>query len=113
MSFEGIRNFLRRKSPETVTEAAIEYTNGTRVEIFTGRNHQEAIEKLERKYPEWAAEQYDVYVDGFVTSSGRFVSRDEAGRIARKGEQLNHLPDEHKRGAETELHSNNINIRDK
>ena len=68
---------------ETITQAAIQFPSG---EIFTGEEHPAIIAKF-------TTEQTRTYIkgelkEGFVTSTGRFVSRNEAEDIAFKAKQI-------------------------
>ena len=93
MTFEGGDGDKKEKTPpsERIVSAASKYKG----EIFTGRWHWEAWNKLRKKYPEdWERltsndEQYlKDFVDGFITSTGRFIDREEAKRIAEDADQL-------------------------
>ncbi len=100
------RFIKKREAPtEKIVAAAIQYRSNTGIEIFQGQTHQEAVEMLERKYPEWAAEDYERYEDGFLTDTKRFVGKKEAGKIARAAGQLDHLSDEQKKEATGLLHT--------
>lgn len=68
-------------TPETVGKAALQIGG----ETFTGQNHGEAFEKFMTKYPEG---DFSKFKDGFMTSKGRFVSREEAFDIAKKQDQI-------------------------
>lgn len=54
-------------------------------EVFTGLVHGEAVEKALEKHPKLS---YNKLKEGFVTSEGRFVSREEARDIAFKSKQI-------------------------
>lgn len=56
--------------------AAIRYSDGT---LFTGRRHAVCLAKANRM---------DAPETGFVTSKGRFVSREEAAKIAHAAGQI-------------------------
>ncbi len=71
---------------ERITASAIKI--GER--LFTGNTHSDAIGQMQEVYPKWVDSGLDA-VDGFVTSTGRFVLRDEAGEIAQRARQLDHL----------------------
>lgn len=100
----GFENPQKRQLPESIRSAAIVY-NG---ETFTGVNHANAIRELEKKHPSWH-EQGGI-IDGFTTSSGRFVSREEAGKIARAATQLAHLDLEEIPDAEKKLDSYHLRL---
>lgn len=77
-------------------------------EIFTGRTHIDAITKMEERYPKWFDSEVPVN-DGFITDAGRFVERDEAGRIASEAGQLAHLKSGgRRRGAKAHLDANDM-----
>lgn len=69
---------------EQIVKAAIQLPNG---EIFTGKNHNEIFKKVYEKFPYIISER----VEGFITNTGRFVSRLEAGEIAFKAGQTKKL----------------------
>ncbi len=69
---------------ERITFAAIRYKG----EIFTGPVHSAAWVLMTEKYPK--AVITDEREDGFMTSTGRFVKREEALDIADKAGQLEH-----------------------
>ena len=64
-------------TPEEVKESALRYKG----EIFTGFLHVYALDKLDTKYPNWQKDGGKVE-DGFITTKGRFVDRDEADKLA-------------------------------
>ncbi len=66
---------------EKVGRAALQYGD----DIFEGINHGEALDKLMTKTKDF---DYKKVKDGFMTSNGRFVSREEAMEIADKMNQL-------------------------
>ena len=69
---------------ETITGAAVRFGN----RIFTGPHHVGALEAAERELGpdvglDWVnAKHAGQDPDGFITSTGRFVTRDEAAKIA-------------------------------
>ncbi len=65
-------------SPETIVSAAVKYSDG---EIRTGKNHASIIDSN----PDGDLRGSD---DGFVTSTGRYVGREEAMTIAKKAGQV-------------------------
>jgi len=84
MSFEGRgENNANETGPtERITLAAIKYKG----DIFTGRLHSDAWKIMTEKYPE--AVMTKDREDGFMTSTGRFVSGEEALEIADNADQL-------------------------
>jgi hypothetical protein len=68
--------------PEEVKESALRF----RGEVFTGFLHVHALDKLKLKYPDWKQLQNsgEVIEDGFITTKGRFINRDEADKLARE-----------------------------
>jgi hypothetical protein len=64
---------------ERPVEAAIKYKG----EVYTGSNHVRIMDDLDRRFGRTSV---DDMADGFVTSSGRFVSRDEASKLSGKQE---------------------------
>lgn len=87
--------------PESIASAAILFKG----ETFTGVNHGIAVQALEKAHPDWHT-MGEKPIQGFLTSTRRFVDREEAGEIAMKAEQLSHLdrPDE----AASHLHSEHL-----
>lgn len=76
---------------ECIVDAAIEYEG----QIFTGASHGHAIGKLKEAIPDVNEDKLLAQMeesDGFVTSLGRFVSRQEGWRIAYKANQLKRDP---------------------
>ncbi len=82
-------------SPERVVQAAVRVRGRT----FTGPNHKAAV--LAAGWAELGPNDI-----GFVTSTGRFVSRAEAWRIAKRAGQLRRYTS--RPGATPELHSEDI-----
>lgn len=76
------------RTPERVGNAALQIQG----KIYEGRNHGEAFEKYMDKNP---TGELGRWKDGFTTSHGRFVSREEALSIAKARNQLQDkgLPD--------------------
>ena len=60
-------------SPEEVLESCLNF----RGEIFTGATHVWALDKLEKKYPEWKDHKGEIEI-GFLTNKGRTVGYEEA-----------------------------------
>ena len=89
---------------EKVTLAAIKIGD----EVFIGAHHVDAIEKVEAVYPDWT-ERAEEITEGFITTTGRFVDRAVAGKIAKSGGQLENLGPAESRDAEQSLDSDTIN----
>jgi len=103
MTLERRRLYARGvegESVERIDAAAVQYGD----DVFVGINHGEAYEKLTAIHPEIIAANADIK-NGFLTSTGRFVSRDEASVIADKAEQIR---DEMKNKIRTGLHSEDL-----
>ncbi|MFA5998173.1 MAG: hypothetical protein WC814_02190 [Candidatus Paceibacterota bacterium] len=90
-----------RVTPESIQSAAIRFNGGT----YTGINHAYAIRQLEKEHPDWQSVNKEPVQEGFLTSAGRFVDRDEAGEIAERASQLDHLDGEERAGATSNLDS--------
>ena len=75
------------ESIERITVAAIKYRGDT----FMGHLHSDAWNLMNEKYPGAIMTEKNSEF-GFMTSAGRFVSREEALKIADKAEQLKHGP---------------------
>ncbi len=75
-------------SPEMVKQAAIQLKG----EVFTGQTHafayEKAVETMGKRFAEEAITTGWEQAQGFVTSTGRFVSRAEATEIAKAAKQL-------------------------
>jgi hypothetical protein len=69
--------------PETINKAAIKFPTG---EVTEGQFHFEALEKGQDQGLKW--KQGERYEEGFTTSTGRFVDREEALRIAQANDQV-------------------------
>lgn len=63
---------------ERITYAAVKFSNGT---VLTGRNHGSIISNNALD-PEGIREYVKKDMQGFLTSTGRFVDRQEAALIA-------------------------------
>ncbi len=72
------------QKPERIKCAAIRLKNG---EIYEGRNHSEAYGACNKKHPIEEKAHLNAK-QGFVTSTGRFVSRKEGGEIAYNARQI-------------------------
>lgn len=70
-------------SAESIKSAAIRMQSG---EIFIGQIHADAVTTALQKYRE--EEVYGHYKSGFLTSTDRFVDREEALKIAENAKQL-------------------------
>lgn len=81
---------LHTKTPylsgERISSAALKYNN----EIFEAPNHGIALNDIMEKYPEESSfdKLMNTVKDGFTTTKGRFVSREEALDIAKKQNQI-------------------------
>ena len=79
-----------REKPETIVSAAIRNTDTG--EMFTGVTHADAFnagqDAAEKAGKEWFPNDFAREKGGFVTSTGRYVSREEASEIADRNEQL-------------------------
>lgn len=75
--------------PESISLAALMY----RGEVFSGASHKDIALKLKRKYSDASKISVEELEDGFLTSTGRFVSREEATEIAKACGQI---PMDHK-----------------
>jgi hypothetical protein len=78
-----------RPQAEKVKEAAILIEG----HIFTGQMHGIAFNKARATMPNFEQVK-DSIEQGFVTTTGRFVSREEAGVLADNSGQLEHLEDD-------------------
>jgi len=73
---------ITAKGPETIKSAAMKYKG----EIFENQNHGMAFNDIMDKYPtemSW----HDIK-DGFTTTHGRFISREEAFQLAAQKSQI-------------------------
>ncbi|MEX0918192.1 MAG: hypothetical protein WDZ93_03475 [Candidatus Paceibacterota bacterium] len=77
------------ESPEFTREKIAASAVRFRDEVYTGKTHMDAIIEMEENNPDWH-DSNDSVEDGFVTSTGRYVERDEAWEIAKKSGQLDH-----------------------
>lgn len=84
---ERDQKLLPPPEPEKVGKAALQYKD----QIFEGQNHGMALNDIMEKYPD---DEFRIGTkpgqirDGFMTTKGRFVSREEAMTIARAQDQL-------------------------
>ncbi len=101
MSFE---NPIPNQEVEKIVASAIRLGE----EIFTGKTHSDAIADMEETYPEWDKDEASKPEDGFLTNMGRFVNRTEAGEIAQKAKQLEHLDARTRHNASDFLDAHNI-----
>lgn len=85
MSIEGQHSERPRTEsggPECIKTAAVIF-NG---ELYTGIMHADALEQIEEKYMFWP--DTSSYTAGFLTNTDRFVSREEAQKIAAAADQV-------------------------
>lgn len=80
-------------STETVSESIKTAAIMADGKIYTGITHGQALRELAKVYPNWVNTEI-LEREGFVTSAGRFVSREEASFIAEKAGQLDSIEDE-------------------
>lgn len=66
---------------ERIGRAALQYGD----DLFTGVTHGHAFEQLMNKFADF---DYKTVKDGFITTTGRFVNRDEARAIAEQSKQI-------------------------
>ena len=76
---------------ERVKVAAIRL-NGEKGPVYTGHMHADAVVEAQKEYPGFLSEdvpqeEWIPFESGFVTTTGRFVSREEAMEIAKKNNQ--------------------------
>lgn len=81
-----ITNDIGKENMERIEKSAVLF-NGS---IYTGKRHSDAI----RSAAEATGIKPVTGEQGFVTSNGRFVGRDEAAQIAFKSGQIKELKDE-------------------
>ena len=75
----NIESIPLEESPEEIGLSALE----VRGELFTGLHHADAWNKIFDKHPEWRGRIEDHEIrEGFMTSKGRFVDREEGHQIA-------------------------------
>lgn len=77
---------------ETISSAALEYEG----QLFTARSHAEAWPLLVEAKPDF---DDNLIHDGFITNTGRFISREEALVVAKKAKQVS--PENRKQGKNT------------
>ncbi len=82
-----VAEFIDELQPERVESAAYKMDDGT---ILTGRNHAEIVSKLQDKGVDLSDGNRagDTMQDGFITDQGRFITREEAFKIADAADQL-------------------------
>lgn len=73
-------------TPEKVAQPAIKGQDG---KVYTGVNHGDAYNKYEGTFKDVFDKGRNKYEEGFTTSTGRFVDREEAMKIAKKNDQVN------------------------
>jgi hypothetical protein len=92
-------NFDLPKNPEKSTSENSERIAKPAVlfrgKIYTSDTiHVEAYAKIQEAYPEGTIESlYDEAEDGFITTGGEFLNRNEAWQLAKNNDQLTHLED--------------------
>jgi len=77
-------------------------------QMYTGRTHLDAFVALKKEHQDYAWGGERAPKQGFITSTGRFVDRDEAGKIADSVNQLEHLDSNSRRRAQGDLHSEDL-----
>lgn len=83
-TFWEMPRFQKSMEQERVVAAAIQFQG----EIFLGRTHGQAVLAMEKKYPRWQQMTDQPVVEGFSTTTGRFVDRQEADVIATAAAQV-------------------------
>ena len=76
-------SFEKQPEREEIKSTAILYKG----EIFTGPTHGHAFGELLKSYPDCKSEEV-MDDDGFITTSGRYVAREEAVKIAQAAKQI-------------------------
>lgn len=74
--------------PETVEMSAIKHADGTVFTVPRPGRHNHVIEEMKRQGKPWNSPDEARHEQGFVTSTGRFVGRHEARKIAEAAHQL-------------------------
>lgn len=105
MESEKLLGTKSENIPEIIESAAIKFEDGR---VFTGQIHAEALIAAGEEFGVHNLDRISGYIDGFVTSTGRFVDREEAGVIAKATQQLEHLNSKRMPNAEKSLDSNDI-----
>lgn len=77
---------------EAISSAALEYEG----QLFTARSHAEAWSLLVEAKPDF---DENLIHDGFITNTGRFISREEALIVAKNSKQIS--PESRKQGKNT------------
>lgn len=79
----GTVQFMPSKNPdeEHIKQAAVQLPDGR---VFTGGTHSFAYDEAEKA----GVKSFDGITDGFITSKGKFVDRDEAYKMANKAQQI-------------------------
>jgi hypothetical protein len=80
------------QADETVVAAAIRFKK----KIYTGVTHAEAFEKLEEEHPNLSDDEIirSMDSDGFITSRGRYIDRNDAMMVAAMAEQIKDVDEE-------------------
>lgn len=94
---------IERSVPEKIVAAAIRFQG----ELFLGRTHGQAILMMEKKYPQWQQMTDQPLEEGFSTTTGRFVDREEADEIATAAAQVDEEMRSHRVNYQ-ELDSSNL-----
>ena len=97
MSFENMQ------AVEKVKIAAVRIGE----DVFTGQMHFMAMDEAKRTLSNFD-DLKDTMEQGFVTTTGRFISRDEAGKLADEAGQLEHLSEREHDSAVYRLDSHNL-----
>jgi hypothetical protein len=92
-------------TPETIISAALQFEDG---KVFTGYVHADALIAAGEAYEVRNLDKLPGFIEGFTTSTGRFVERQEAGAIAKASQQLEHLDTRRVQHAEKNLDSYDI-----
>lgn len=77
--------------------------------IYEGPNHAYIRSMIAREHPEFD-EGLRMHTDGFVTSRGRFVNRQEGYDLAEEAQQLSHLSEGMHEQAKKGLHSEDLRL---
>ena len=78
---------IQKETLETIAQAAIRLLNGT---ILTGKNHNTIVRE---NFDPSNLDKFLGQKQGFLTSTGRFVTREEAADIAFNAGQIKNKPD--------------------
>jgi hypothetical protein len=78
----------RTDLPERIEKAAIRHADGTVFDVPRPGRHHDVIRIMRMAGKPWKSPDEALHVQGFVTSTGRFVDRVEAKKIATAANQL-------------------------